>query len=329
MKATGFCLFEYDDNKETLITFIYPQVSDDLKAVIQETASFLVSSSALSLFSSYRSQFLYLDAARCTDRSRPARVYGICLISEHLHPAMYSSLGQVLARIYRDHANPPRVLRAFLAARTDGALEHSDCAYSSDSFDENCFSMCSFDLLLDRVGQYIPVIWQALVTGKSIAVYAPDVSVLQSCAVQILALCSPGARQLLPLVLESSSLQTEAAEAVKAPIWCSCDAPVLSNRFDLVIDLSSRNVRMSPAFTKEAGKSHLLESLMNAINEATSSEASVLDTLEQFNGQIISTLGMIKSRLGDLSPQSIASVNLQTDTKLILTAAAASGVFGV
>ena len=329
MKATSFCLFEYDDNKETLITFIYPQVEQDLKTVIQETASYLVLSNTLSLFSSYKSQFLYFDAVKNTDRSKPARVYGICIISEHLHPAMYSSLGQVLVQIYKDHVNPPKILRAFLATRTEGKLDYNEYEFDSDNFEDNCFSQCSFDLLLDRVGQYIPIIWQALVTGKSIAVYSPEIGILQNCAVQILALCSPGSRQLLPLVLENSSLQTEAAEEIRSPIWCSIDASVLSNRFDLVVDLSSRNVKMSQAFTKESGKSDLLERLMNSINESTSSEASVSDTIEQFNGQIISTLGMIKSRLGDLSAQSITSVNLPTDTKLILTAVASSGVFNI
>ena len=83
----------------------------------------------------------------------------------------------------------------------------------------------------------------------SIAVYSPDITVLQACAVPILSLASPGKRHLLPLVMESSMTQTEAADDVKLAIWCSCDAAVLTNRFDLAIDLSARTLKFSPAFS--------------------------------------------------------------------------------
>ena len=328
MKTSGFCLFEYDDNQETLITFIYPSVDSNLKTVILETAGFLVSSNSLSLFSSYKSKYLYFEALKNTNKTNEVCLYGICVIADDLHPTMYSAFAQILCRMYRDTENSPKILRAFLSAQTDGVLEYSKLSFSDDNY-EDCFHECSFDVLLDRVLQHIPTIWQAIVTGKSVAVYSPEVAILQSCAIPIRSLCIPGNRPLLPLVMENSSLQTEAAEELKYPIWCSCDPSVLSNRFDLVVDLSSRNVKLSQSFAKEAGRSNLLESLMNSINDATSSDASVADTLEQFNEQIINTLKMIKTRLGDLSPQSISSVNLPTSTKLILTAIASCSILNV
>ncbi|KAH0795885.1 FAM45 family protein [Histomonas meleagridis] len=328
MKTTGFCLFEYDDNQETLITFIYPSVDNDLRTVILETANFLISSNSLSLFSSYKSKYLYFEALKNTNKTNDVRLYGICVITDDLHPTMYSTFAQILCKMYVDTENSPKILRAFLSAQTDGVLEYQKLSFSDDNY-EDCFHECSFDVLLDRVLQYIPIIWQAVVTGKSIAVYSPEVAILQSCAVPILSLCIPGNRPLLPLVIENSSLQTEAAEDLKYPIWCSCDPSVLSNRFDLVIDLSSRNVKLSPSFAKEAGKSNLLESLMNSINETTASDASVADTLEQFNQQIINMLRMVKTRLGDLSPQSISSVNLPASTKLVLTAIASCGILNI
>jgi hypothetical protein len=242
---------------------------------------------------------------------------------------MFARYGQILCQIYADHANPPKVLRAYLAGQTDGTLSYQGLEFSEDSFRENCFHMASFDILLDRAAQHIPVIWQALVCGKSVALYSPDITVLQACAVPILSLVLPGTRPLLPLVFENSSVQVDAAESVRGAIWCSCDAAVLNGRFDLAIDLSARNLRYSQTFGKEAGRSNLLESLANALAAATSSDGSVVEVMLQFNTQILEKLREIRARLGDLSLQSLTSIHLPPDTQLILSAVASSGVFDI
>ena len=250
-------------------------------------------------------------------------------MSEDLHPPLYSAFAQVLCQIWVDKQNAPKVLRSYLVTQTDGTLEYEGLEFSEEQYEEDAFRFCSFDVLLDRAAQHIPIIWQALVTGKSIAVYSPDITVLQACAVPILSLASPGKRNLLPLVMESSMTQTEAADDTKLPIWCSCDAAVLANRFDLAIDLSARTLKFSPAFGKEAGKSGLLEKLANEVANATASEGNVVEVLEQFNEQILNMLKTVQERLGDLSPASIASVNLPSDTKLILAGIAGSSVFEI
>ena len=325
MKTLGFYLFEYDDNEETLLSFIYPEASSDLKTVIQETAAVLVASNCMSLFSSYKNEYLYFEGKLNPAKNNDVKLYGICLRSPDLHPAMYSAYAQILCQVWADKHNAPKVLRSHLAAQTDGVLSYEDQEFSEDQFEGDCFRHCSFDLFMDRASQHIPTIWQALVTGKSVALYSPDITVLQSCALPLLSLISPGKRNLLPLVLEQSSTQTEAADEVRLAVWCSCDSAVLQNRFDLVVDLSARTVRCSPTFSKEVGQSSLLESLGEAV--ASAGEQSLVDVMEEFNGQIISTLSAVKERLGDLTPASISSVNLPSDTKLILTAIAQNGVF--
>jgi hypothetical protein len=107
------------------------------------------------------------------------------------------------------------------------------------------------------------------------------------------------------------------------------DAAILSNRFDLAVDLASRTLRPSQAFAREAGKARLLEQLQEAIVTATSNDGSLTEVFEQFNRQILEMLGAVKARLGDLTPQNIASVNLPADTKLLLTAIATGGVFTI
>jgi hypothetical protein len=107
------------------------------------------------------------------------------------------------------------------------------------------------------------------------------------------------------------------------------DAAVLNNRFDLLVDLSSRNLRCSQAFSKEAGTSALLGQLREAVVNATANDANLVDVFEQFNGQILKMLSTIKDRLGELTPQTIATVKLPSDTKFILAAIAASGVFTI
>ena len=329
MKTSGFYLFEYDENEETLLSFVFPEASQDLKTVIQETAAVLVASNTMSLFSSYKGEFLYFEGKLNPLKNNSVKLYGICVRSPDLHPALYSAYGQILCQVWADKRSAPKVLRSHLAAQTDGMLSYEDQEFSEDQFEGDCYRYCSFDVFLDRVGQHIPTIWQALVTGKSVALYSPDITVLQKCAVPILSLVAPGKRNLLPLVLEQSATQTEAADDVRLAIWCSCDAAVLQNRFDLAVDLSGRNVRCSPAFAKEAGKSSLSESLAEAIAGAASADQELVDVMEEFNGQIIETLKAVKERLGDLSPASISSVNLPSDTKLILTAIAQNGIFEI
>lgn len=320
MKTTGFCLFEYDTNDETLVTFIFPSVEPDLKTVIGETASYLSTvSNTLSLFSAYKGRFLYFEGKRSTDKTDNVRLYGICLIADNFHPALYSGFARFLCEIFHDTAQPPKVLLAYLATLTDGNFKTKTNEFTIDDYPEDCFAECKFDTLLDRAGQYIPVIWQALVCGKTIAFYSPDVSVMQSCASAILAMCKPGNRNLLPLVLDSSTLQTDAADATNLAIWCSIDAATLSGRYDLIVDLSTRTARFSQAFQKEAGKSNLPETLMSNINEATAADASVAETINQFNKSIVDILQQVKVRSGNLSSASIQALQLPSDTKMLLT----------
>jgi hypothetical protein len=329
MKTTGFVLFEYDENEEILLSFIFPEASRELKSVIQETAAVLIAANTYSLFSAYNGQFLYFEGKPNPDKSAGVRLCGICLLSPTFHPPMLSAYAQLLCQIYVDTAAPPKVLRAYLALQTDGSLEYKGEELSEDGFDADPYQRASFEVLLDRAGDHLPVIWQALVTGRSVGIYAPDVTVLQACAVPIMALAVPGARGVLPLVLESSATQTEAADRIKLPVWFSMDAAILSNRFDLAVDLASRTLRPSQAFAREAGKARLLEQLQEAIVTATSNDGSLTDVFEQFNRQILQMLGAVKARLGDLTPQNIASVNLPADTKLLLTAIATGGVFTI
>jgi hypothetical protein len=329
MKTSGFVLFEYDENEEILISFIFPQASPQLKTVVQETAGILVASNVYSLFSSYKDDFLYFEGMPAPDKSTGVRLYGICVLAPKCHPPLYSSYAKILCEMYANHANPPKVLRAYLSSQTDGQVSYQGDEFSADEFEADPFRQAKYDILLDRAAQHIPMIWQALVTGKTVAVYAPDILVLQSCAIPILSFVLPGTRNLLPLVIESSTTQSEAADATRHPIWCSMDAAVLNNRFDLVVDLSSRNLRCSQAFSKEAGTSALLGQLHEAVVNATANDANLVDVFEQFNGQILKMLSTIKDRLGELTPKTIATVKLPSDTKFILAAIAASGVFTI
>lgn len=329
MKTTGFCLFEYDENEETILSFVFPEAETDLKTVVTETAALMISYNCMSVFSCYKNQYLYLEGKINPNKSNGVRLYGICLMSPQLHPPMYSAFAEVLCQVWADRRNAAKVLRSYLAAQTDGQLSYEDYEFSDDAFDDDFMRHASFEVLLDRAVQHIPVIWQALACGRSVAVYAPDPAIVQACAIPILSLVSPGKRNLLPLVIENSTYQTEAADEVKNPIWCSCDPAVLTGRFDLAIDLAARTVRLSPTFAKEAGKSGLLETLSESIADATANEGSIVDVMEQFNQQILDTLEEVRNRVGELTPTSIAGVNLPSDTKLVLTAIAANGVFEI
>jgi hypothetical protein len=329
MKVAGFLLFEYDENEEILLSFIFPEASRELKTVVQETAAVLIASNTYSLFTSYQGQFLYFEGKPNPDKSTGVRLSGACLLSPTFHPQMLSTFSRVLCQIYVDSGSPPKVLRAFLASQADGTLEYKGEEYTEDSFDADPYRQASFDILLDRAGDHLPVIWQALVSGKSVGIYSPDVTVLQSCAVPIMALAIGGTRGLLPLVIESSGTQTEAADRIRLPIGFSMDVAVLSNRFDLAVDLGSRTLRPSQAFAREAGRSALLEQLKDAILNATSSDGSLTEVFEQFNQQILGMLRAVKARLGEVTPQNIATVNLPSDTKLLLAAIATGGVFEI
>jgi hypothetical protein len=81
------------------------------------------------------------------------------------------------------------------------------------------------------------------------------------------------------------------------------DSAVLSNIFDLVVDLSSRTLRCSQVLAKGSGKSALLGQLHEAIVNATANDTSLVDVFEQFNGQILKILTIIKDRLGALRPK--------------------------
>lgn len=305
-------------------------MSQDLKSVIQETAHFLLTtSSSLSLYSYYKSNYLYFDGTRNNEKSDGVRLYGVCVVSSEFHPQMYISLSGFLSKVACSMGLPPKVLRALLAIQTEGSASIGNSGFSYDAFPEDYSTHCSFDVLLDRAGQYITVIWQALVSGKSVAVYSPDLAILQAVAAPISYFCYPGKRQLIPLVLEKSMAQTSAALDTPLSIWCTCDSSILNGRFDLIVDLSTRSVKYSSSFSKEAGKSSLLESLMETINDTTAAEGNVANAISNFNKVILDTLKQIKLKTGELNHQTIGTTSLPSDKKMILTGMATSGVFQV
>ena len=328
MKANAFVIFEYDENEETLITFIYPNMDQDLKLVISETAQYLItSSSTLSLFTYFKNQWLYFEAERNTEKTDVVRLYGICVTSFDFFPKKYLSFASLLSKIALLTTSPPKVLRTLLAVQAEGHFSQNGINFSVDDYPEDFTENTNFDSFLDRAGQYIGVLWQALVGGKSIAIYSPDVSILQSVMEPILCLCLPGRRQLLPLVLEKSITQTTAAQDIPLSIWCSSDLTILNGKFDFILDLSSRSVKYSTSFSKEAGKSSLLEILKKKINDATSSEGNVVQAMISFNEIILNTLNQIKAAQGELTIQAINSFQLSSDQKMILSSIVNSGVF--
>ena len=329
LKATGFVVYEYDDNEELLITFIYPAADKDLKTVIIETGTFLVNSNQTSLYSSFGSKYLYFENKRNTDRSGSARIFGICIMADNLYPAYYSEFGKVLVEIFHDSSNAPKVLRQYLSSLTDGQLEYKDLQFSIDNFEDDPFQKLNFSPLLDRISpRQVAFIWQALITGKTIGVYSADIVVLQQCALAIVALCCPGTRPVLPFVIESSSTMTNAAEDTKQVIWCSCDASIISKRFDLLINLTANTVTPSAAFEKEL-TSDMLEHVAESISDAHETTASVYEAIVDLNNQIVIPLQKVQEKKGDLSPASIASLNLPSETKSLLTGIAVAQVLPI
>ena len=330
MKSSGFCIFEYDENEETLITFIFPSIDDEMKSVIQETAHYLIKgSNSLSLFTFFKNKWLYFEGIRNPSRNSPVRLYGICLLADDLHPALYSKLAQVLCATIVKSGEAPKVLRGYLLSIEKGSLSCDNNEFDINDYSESCFEEASFDVILDRAGSNIPLIWQALVSGHSVTIYSPDLSVLQACAVPILSLCRPGFRQLLPLVMDSSEIQTTHALSIKNPIWCTTDVSALNGHSDLTLDLSTRTVKLSPQFQKETGREKLVESLKEVINNATASENSVADAVEEFNNEIVGILNQVKVKYGDITSQSIQNLKLSPETKMLLSTIAANGVFNL
>ncbi|EAX98684.1 hypothetical protein TVAG_432340 [Trichomonas vaginalis G3] len=329
MQSNVFVIYEYDDNEETLVTFVYPSIDKETKSVIQETAHHIITqSTASNLFSSYKKKWLYFDNKRNQERSDNVRIYGVCVVSEVFNPQLYLDFTSILSKIAADTKTPANVLRIYLMILSQGYLDQGGIDFSIENYGEY-YTKVSFEKLLDRSGQHISVIWQALVTGRSVAVYSPDISILQDVTLAILCLSRPGKRNLLPLVLDNSILQTNAAQETALPIWCSSDQAILNGHFDLIVDLATRTIKTSPAFSKEAGKISLGEALMNTINEVTAAEGSVPDSILEFNESILEILGQIKQRMGELNAQTIGSVNLPADKKQLLIGIAASSVFEI
>jgi hypothetical protein len=103
-------------SEEILLSFIFPEASRELKAVIQETAAVLIASNTYSLFSAYGGQFLYFEGNPSADKSAGVRLCGICLLSAAFHPPMLSAFAQALCQIYADAGAPPRPARVPRAA---------------------------------------------------------------------------------------------------------------------------------------------------------------------------------------------------------------------
>lgn len=329
LKATGFVIFEFDNNEEILITFIYPSADKDLKTVIIDTATFLINSNQSSVYTAFGSKYLYFQIKRNANRSSDIRSFGICILADNLYPAFYAEMGQVLIEAFHDHGNAPRVLRQYLSSLTDGQLDYNGFQFSIENFDEDVFQKLNYSPLIDRISvNNLPMIWQALVTGKSVGVYSSDLTILQQCAIPILSFCCPGTRPLLPLVLESSSTMTDAADNAKNPIWCSIDSSVLSSRFDLTINLTAKTVNPSPAFQKEL-TSDMLEHLAESISEAVSATTSVYESIVEFNHQIVTPLQKVQEKLGDLSPASISSLKLPNETKALLSGIAQAEIIPI
>lgn len=316
----GFCIFEFDSSEETLVTFVYPSLTSNEKSVIQETGHFLfTSSNSTSMISSYESKFLYFDSKKSTDDSASVQIYGVCIFAPSFHPSLYLSLAKVLSAKMEECQSPPTILRDFFKAVTEGELSFKKLSFSSENEDQ-----VSFDSLLDRAGQAIPLIWTALVTGKSVAFFSPDIQVLQNCYLPLLSFVKPGQRGILPFVMENSILQTSASSENHKAIVFSSDHSILNKKYDLIIDLSSRNFKVQNSDLKE---NSLAEQLMDVVNQATADENDVCEVIEEFNSQILKMLDQVKIKYGNLSSSSIQSLNVSSDKKVILNQIISSGVF--
>jgi hypothetical protein len=106
------------------------------------------------------------DSRSESDKSTGIRLYGICVLAPKCHPPLYSSYAKILCQMYADHANPPKVLRAYLSSQTDGQVSYQGDEFSADEFDADLFRQAKYDVLLARAAQHIPTVWQALVTGQ-------------------------------------------------------------------------------------------------------------------------------------------------------------------
>lgn len=271
------------------------------------------------MISSYEDKYLYYDGKRNTERSDSVRLYGICVFASSFNPTLYLSLAKVLSAKMEDTQSPPGVLRDFFQAMAEGQLVFGQTKFSSEVEDQ-----IKFDSLLDRAGQFIPLIWTALVSGKSVAIYSPDLQVLQNCYLPLLSFCKPGKRSILPFVMENSLLQTSAAQKDSRALYFSGDQSVLNKKFDLIIDLSTRNVKIT-----DVKENSLAEQLMNVINQATATDNDVSEVIEEFNSQILKMLQQLKVKFGELTPSHIQSLGVSSDKKLLLSQIITGGVFDI
>lgn len=322
MDCSGFCIFEYDDNDETFITFVYPSLTANEKNVIQEIAHHLITSSnTFSIVSSYENRFFYFDAKRNTERTDSVRLYGVCVFGNTFNPKLFCTLSKILSEKMLVSKQAPPVLRDFLKAVAEGELSFKGIVASANKTEE-----IKFDSLLDRAGQNIPIIWTALVTGKSIAIYSPDLQILQTTFDPILSLCKPGKRGILPFVMESSHLQKTNAAKYPSYIIFSSDQAVLNAKLDLIVDLASRTVKIGNESLKE---NSLGVALMGTVNQATTSDEDVIEAIVAFNEQILDILGQIKERYGEVTVENVQALNLASDKKSVLTGFLTGGVFNI
>lgn len=313
----SFCIYEYDKNDELLITYIYPNISKELKTIITDTAKYLISNSIQSFYNFADSNWLYHESLISTDRSKYVKLYGCCVIVDKLNPKLYGAISQALAKAANGSDSMDNVLKIYLQIVSNGSYSSNDISIRLSSIPQSYFKYLEFDTLIKTAGNVLPAVWLGFITGKSVIIYNQDAMLLQSIVLPLYTLIYPGKRVLYPLVMDSSPTLVRESLEKELSVILTTDLSLLSKKFDLIIDLSTKTGKYSSAFQSEMEEfATFYNAFYSLIYE--SKNPVRLDDISSFNEEIKVVCNAFKEK---------SQTNMSSEKRSFLMRIVKSGVF--
>ena len=194
-KPTHICLpssvlfAERDTNADVLTTWIYPELSDELRVVVERKCAFLGGQEApteeTTLYGVYGSTWYYIYGTPVAEGNGipDAEAYAVVVFADAFSPEKYLHMARVFAAQYAVQGSGVDVLTAFMGAAMQGECSSPDgedtFAVSTYSDVRHTYLKTAIKPLINKFGIESILIYIAVLLKKRIVVVSSDATVLQ------------------------------------------------------------------------------------------------------------------------------------------------------
>eukprot|EP00941_MAST-03F_sp_MAST-3F-sp1_P003826 g3826.t1 len=245
-------IIELDTNGDTLLTWSFPSVSDDLAIIFLERCALSgVNSDVPFKFAKYKGtwHYTYRNESDLPSSSLPkVDRFCVCSTSDTFNPEKHFDLLKCMASIYCTSGTPTKVLQAFLAANTKGTFQN----WSSADYDDKraVLQGCSLKEVVALFGQASVLLWCGMILKKRVVVFGERWGRVQRIARALpqLAWHRQDCGILRPL-LQLTPMQLKDLKYSGVYVAACTDSSIKAREdlFDLLVDVPARSITVAEA----------------------------------------------------------------------------------